>query len=315
MGVGSMQLVKNIVSFAKENTKVMKLKKLLAPLLLILVLAACKTSDKLALKLNYEKGKKYYYTSTTEQTTDQTFMGQSVTNTSKTVTGYIYEVTDINADGNYVVKITYDKIESERKTPTKSPIADDFLKGFTFDMVVTPQGKVKEVRGMEKIMDKAIAAATPDSAQDAATDAAMKPVMDAIKSKYNDKNMGAMMEQMTNYFPDGDVEVGDTWENTVSIDMFVSMKIATTYKVAGVDGNIVKLEIDSKITTGDGPGIMGMKMEIEGTQKGTMEIDSKTGLVVKSVTNQEMDGKMNMMGMSMPMKIKTTTTLEAKPMN
>lgn len=293
----------------------MKLKKLLAPLLLILLLAACKSSDKLALKLNYQKGKKYYYTSTTEQTTDQTFMGQSVSNSSKTVTGYIYEVTDIDKDGNYLVKITYDKIETDRKVASKSPIADDFLKGFTFDMVVTPRGKVKEVRGMDKIMDLAVAAATPDSANDAATDAAMKPIMDAVKSKYNDKNMGAMMEQMTNYFPEGDVEVGDTWENTVSIDMFVSMKIASTYKVADVKDNIVKLEVESKISTGDGPGIMGMKMDIEGTQKGTMEIDSKTGLVVKSVTNQEMDGKMNMMGMSMPMKIKTTTTIEAKEIN
>lgn len=315
MGVGSMQLVKNIVSFAKENTKVMKLKKLLAPLLLILVLAACKTSDKLALKLNYEKGKKYYYTSTTEQTTDQTFMGQSITNSTKTVTGYIYEITDINADGNYLVKITYDKVETDRKTPTKSPLPDDFLKGFSFDMVVTPKGKVKEIHGMDKIMDKAMAAVMPDSAKDATTDAAMKPVMDMIKTQYNDKNMGSMMEQMTNYFPDGDVEVGDTWENSASVNMFVSMKINSTYKVTDVNGNVAKLDVDSKITTGDGPGIMGMKMEIDGTQKGTMEIDTKSGLVVKSVTKQELDGKINMMGMSMPMKIKSTITVEAKEIN
>lgn len=315
MGIGSMQLVKNIVSFAKENTKVMKLKKLLAPLLLILVLAACKTSDKLALKLNYEKGKKYYYTSTTEQTTDQTFMGQSITNSTKTVTGYIYEITDINADGNYLVKITYDKVETDRKTPTKSPLPDDFLKGFSFDMVVTPKGKVKEIHGMDKILDKAMAAVMPDSAKDATTDATMKPVMDMLKSQYNDKNMGSMMEQMTNYFPDGDVEVGDTWENSASVNMFVSMKINSTYKVTDVNGNVAKLDVDSKITTGDGPGIMGMKMEIEGTQKGTTEIDTKTGLVVKSVTNQELDGKINMMGMSMPMKIKSTITVEAKEIN
>ncbi|UPT67109.1 MAG: substrate-binding domain-containing protein [Sphingobacteriales bacterium JAD_PAG50586_3] len=293
----------------------MKLKKLLAPLLIVLLLAACKTSDKLALKLNYEKGKKYYYTSTSEQTTDQTFMGQSISNTSKTVTGYIYEIVDINADGNYVVKITYDKVESSRSKETaKSPLPDDFLKGFTFDMVVTPKGKVKEIKGMDKIMDKAMAAAMPDSTNDPAAQAAMQPVLDAVKKQYNDKNMGAMMEQMTNYFPEGDVEVGDTWDNTATLNMFISMKIASTYKVTDVKDNIVKMDVDSKITTGDGPGIMGMKMSVEGTQKGTMEIDSKTGLVVKSVTNQDMEGKVDMMGMSMPMKIKSTTTVEAKEM-
>jgi hypothetical protein len=242
-------------------------------------------------------------------------MGQTITNSTKPVTGYIYEITDINADGNYLVKITYDKVETDRKTPTKSPLPDDFLKGFSFDMVVTPKGKVKEIHGMDKIMDKAMAAVMPDSAKDATTDAAMKPVMDMIKTQYNDKNMGSMMEQMTNYFPDGDVEVGDTWENSASVNMFVSMKINSTYKVTDVNGNVAKLDVDSKITTGDGPGIMGMKMEIDGTQKGTMEIDTKSGLVVKSVTKQELDGKINMMGMSMPMKIKSTITVEAKEIN
>lgn len=296
----------------------MKLTKLLAPVVILLLLAACATSDKLALQLNFQKGKKYYYTTTSEQNVDQTFMGQSMKNSKKTTTGYIYEIKDINKDGNYNVTITYDKVETEKSEDTdrKSPIPDDFLKGFSFDMVVTPKGKVTEIKGMDKLMDAAINAVMVDSVKnDTVAQAVMKPVMDMIKNQFSDKNMSSMMEQMTNYFPEGEVEVGDKWENVANVNTVINMKITTTYKVIDIANDVVKLDVDAKIATGEGEGIMGMKMDLNGTQKGTMEIDSKSGLVLKSSVKQDIDGKINVMGMDVPMKISGTNTLEAKEMN
>jgi hypothetical protein len=45
-----------------------------------------------------------------------------------------------------------------------------------------------------------------------------------------------------------------------------------------------------------------------------MEIDTKTGIIVKSNVEQNMDGNMSMMGMSFPMKISGKSTVEAKEM-
>lgn len=316
----------------------MKLKKLLVATVIILFLAACATSDKLALQLNFQKGKKYYYTTVNNQTIEQSFMGQNTTNTKKTTTGYIYEIKDVNKEGNYNVTITYDKVDVEKSQTSdrKSPIADDFLKGFSFDMVVTPKGKVVQVTGMEKLMDKAMDAVlktavnadttvqnfdekgnpvADTSMNDDAAKVVMKPVMDMIKNQFSDKNMSSMMEQLTNYFPEDKVEVGDKWENVANLNSFVSMNIATTYKVVDMTENIVKLDVDAKITSGEGAGIMGMKMDIGGTQTGTMEIDVKSGLVLKSTVNQDITGTIKMMGMEIPMKIKGTNTLEAKEIN
>lgn len=294
----------------------MKLKKLLALPVLILILAACGTSSKLALKLNYEKGKKYYYTSVSEQTVDQTVMGQAMKTKSTTTTGYIWEVKDVDKDGNFLVTITYDKIETKTEGGKgENNKGQEFLKGVTFDMVVTPKGKVKEMHGIDKLMDKAMTAYIPDSLKDdPATQATMGPVKEMLKKQFNDKTMSSMMEQMTNYFPEKDVEVGDTWENTVDNTAIIPMKIVSTYKVADISNGIAKLEIDSKISPGNGEGMMGMKMDINGTQKGTMEIDTKTGIIVKSNVEQTMDGNMSMMGMSFPMKISGKSTVEAKEM-
>jgi Family of unknown function (DUF6263) len=317
----------------------MKLKKILVATVIVLFLAACATTDKLALQLNFQKGKKYYYTTVNNQTIEQSFMGQTTTNSKKTTTGYIYEIKDINKEGNYNVTITYDKVDVEKSESKerKSPIADDFMKGFSFDMVVTPKGKVVQVSGMEKLMDKAMDAVlktavnadttiqnavdekgnpvADTSMNDDAAKVVMKPVMDMIKNQFSDKNMSSMMEQLTNYFPESDVEVGDKWENVATLNTFVSMKIATTYKVVDMTDDIVKLDVDAKITSGEGAGIMGMKMDLDGTQAGTMEIDVKTGLVLKSSINQNIKGTIKMMGMEIPMKINGTNTLEAREMN
>ena len=300
----------------------MKLTKLIAPLVIILLMAACKTSDKLALQLNYQKGKKYYYTTVTSQKMNQEIMGKVVDIDNTTTIGYIYEVKDINKEGNYMVTITYDKYDVENRgtTDTLSSKMDkgEIMKGFTYDMVVTPKGKVLEVHGMEKLMDKAFDKAIPDSMKDSESAKIMDPIVDKIKSEFSDKKMGDMMEQMTNYFPDDAVEVGDTWERVVNNSTIIPMKITTKYKVTDVKDNIVTLDVKATFEPGDGAGMMGamgMKMNFEGDQKGTMQIDTKTGLLVKSMQDMDMKTTITVMGMTTPgMKIKQQISMEAKEM-
>lgn len=303
----------------KANTKNMKLKKLLIPVVAILLLAACKTGDKLALKLNYEKGKKYYYTSVNEQQVDQTVMGKTIKSKTTTTTGYLWEIKDIDKDGNFLVTITYDKIETKKEgegADKPSPMKDDFMKGFSFDMVVTPKGKVKELHGMDKLMDMALAAALPDSlANDPSSQAMVGPMKDMLKKQFSDKSMGSMMEQMTDYFPEGDVEVGDKWEKTVNVSTVMPMKVTSNYVIKDIKDGIATVDVESKVEPGEGEAIMGMKVELNGSQKGTMEINTKNGIIVKSTINQDMSGTIGMMGMSFPMKITGKTSVEAKEAN
>jgi len=297
----------------------MKLKKLLVPVVILFVLAACKTGEKLALKLNYEKGKKYYYTSINTQEVEQSVMGKTIKSKTTTTTGYLWEVKDIDKDGNFLVTITYDKVETKKEgegADTPSPMKDDFMKGFSFDMVVTPKGKVKEIKGMEKMMEMAMSAAMPDSvANDPSSKAMMEPVKEMLKKQFSDKSMSSMMEQMTDYFPEGDVAVGDKWEKVVNMSAIMPMKITSNYTVKDIKDGIAIIEVEAKVEPGEGEAIMGMKVTLNGTQKGTMEINVKSGIIVKSTMDQTIDGTVGMMGMSFPMKISGQTTIEAKEVN
>ena len=283
------------------------------------MLAACKTGEKLALKLNYEKGKKYYYTSINTQEVEQSVMGKTIKSKTTTTTGYLWEVKDIDKDGNFLVTITYDKVETKKEgegADTPSPMKDDFMKGFSFDMVVTPKGKVKEIKGMEKMMEMAMSAAMPDSvANDPSSKAMMEPVKEMLKKQFSDKSMSSMMEQMTDYFPEGDVAVGDKWEKVVNMSAIMPMKITSNYTVKDIKDGIAIIEVEAKVEPGEGEAIMGMKVTLNGTQKGTMEINVKSGIIVKSTMDQTIDGTVGMMGMSFPMKISGQTTIEAKEVN
>ncbi len=297
----------------------MKLKKLLVPVVILLVLAACKTGEKLALKLNYEKGKKYYYTSVNTQEVEQSVMGKTIKSKTTTTTGYLWEVKDIDKEGNFLVTITYDKVETKKEgegADSPSPMKDDFMKGFSFDMVVTPKGKVKEIKGMEKMMELAMNAAMPDSlSDDPSNKAMMEPVKEMLKKQFSDKSMSSLMEQMTDYFPEGEVTVGDKWEKVVNMSTIMPMKITSSYTVKDIKDGVAIIDVESKVEPGEGEALMGMKVTLNGTQKGTMEINVKSGIIVKSTMDQTMDGTVGMMGMSFPMKINGQTTIEAIELN
>lgn len=297
----------------------MKLQKLLVPVVILFVLAACKTGEKLALKLNYEKGKKYYYTSVNAQEVEQTVMGKTIKSKTTTTTGYLWEVKDIDKEGNFLVTITYDKVETKKEgegADTPSPLKDDFMKGFTFDMVVTPKGKVKEIKGMEKMMEMAMNAAMPDSvANDPSSKAMLEPMKEMLKKQFSDESMSSLMEQMTDYFPEGEVAVGDKWEKVVNMVTLMPMKITSNYTVKDIKDGVAIIDVESKVEPGQGEALMGMKVTLNGTQKGTMQINVKTGIIVKSDMDQTMDGTVGMMGMSFPMKISGKMTIEAKEVN
>lgn len=287
-------------------------------MMLVLAFAACKSGEKLALKLNYEKGKKYYYTNINDQEVEQSVMGKTIKTKNKTTTGYLWEIKDIDKDGNFIVSVTYDKVETEKSgegANQESPIKDDFMKGFSFEMTVTPKGKVKEVRGMDALIDKALANTIPVDSATGVEDPIASQMKTMMKKQFNDKSMGSLMEQMTDFFPEGDVEVGDKWEKTVEVSSIVPMKINSTYVVKDIKDDIAIIDVESKIEPGKGEAIMGMEIKMDGTQKGTIEVNTKSGIIQKSTMDQDMSGSVGMMGMSFPMKIKGKNTVEAKEVN
>ena len=85
---------------------------LLSLIFLFLIAAKSSGGDKVSLKLHLKKGDVFHYTMTTIQHISQNIKNQKIDIDQTMTFGYLMEVKDVDADGNYVVNATYDKIKN-----------------------------------------------------------------------------------------------------------------------------------------------------------------------------------------------------------
>ncbi len=108
-----------------------------------------------------------------------------------------------------------------------------------------------------------------------------------------------------------DKKVGDKW--SVSSDD-AGIKTVKNYEFVSVKDNIATLGTSStaKGTTTKEANGMSMEMTIDAKTKGTMIVDTNTGLLKQMNMEDETTGSMEVMGQSMPLnkKSKTTVTFE-----
>ncbi len=125
-----------------------------------------------------------------------------------------------------------------------------------------------------------------------------------------------MMQQSLNIFPDHPVKPGDTWKKSYTMSMGVmGMTIDNEFKLTSVSGNTAHLDVNAKIKGGGAstdPEMKNMTINLNGDQKGTMDVEVATGLVTDSKLKQSIKGDISMMGMKMPMNINSDIHLSAK---
>lgn len=131
---------------------------------------------------------------------------------------------------------------------------------------------------------------------------------------FNDSSIRSMMQQSFNIYPDHAVKPGDTWSRKFTIVTgMIDMEMDNKYKLVSAANGVAHIEVDSKIAGKPGAQVMQqMKVEMNGTQKGTMDVDVSTGLITDSKMKQEMKGKLSAMGMEMPMEISSDIHITGK---
>lgn len=274
----------------------------------ILVVAAslqsCKNGtgagNAIALKLNLEPGTSYSYVMDSK-----TVMNASGINTTQTMEmAFSYDVAA--ADGtNKKLTISYDRINSELSTPMgpmQFNTEDSSIPGLKellrkpFVMTVTEKGVIKSIEGLER-GDQGI----PEGDEEA------QNIRKQIEATFTDSAMRTSMENMLNIYPDNAVKPGDTWVKTSTISAAgMNMKVENTYKLLNTKDNTAHLEVKSKISNGGGSMEtqgMPIKIELNGTSEGTMDVDISTGFMTSSKMKQNIDGTMSMSGMKAPVKM------------
>ncbi len=300
------------------------MKKILPNIALIAAIAAgfisCKP-DAVNLQFNPAVGSKYRMEMKTDQSIEQEVMGKKMELENISDYTMLYEIN--KADGeNKELKMTFERMKSVQKTMGKEMVMDSdkidttdaaskiigAIKGATFEMLITKKGEVKNIKGMDILMQKMINSAGENLPAEIQTQMA-----EGIKAMMNDEMLKSLAEQSFKIFSDKAVKPGDSWISKIETRSVLDMITETTYTLKKIENGIATLDIKSAITPlGKEKMIEGTKVEtsITGTQTGTMELEVATGMTLSSNIVQKIDSKMKANGTEIPIKINGTTTVK-----
>lgn len=273
------------------------------------------SSDAVTLKFNFEPGSKFQYTMDTKQTISQTMMGMSMTINQDMIMESTYDVAAADG-GNKKLTVTYDRMYMKTGTPMKTMEYDSKdpakqapelksvggMIGKPFSMTVTEKGEITSIEGLSDMLNGMIDTTDPNAAV----------AREQMAGMFNDTTIRSMMQQSMYIYPDKPVKPGDTWTRQTKMNMVMfAMTMDNTFKLISVNDGKAHIEMESKIT-GDAvnnPQMPGMTMELNGTQKGTMDLEVSTGMITDSKLKQEIKGKMSMdqggQKIEVPMDIKS----------
>jgi hypothetical protein len=143
---------------------------------------------------------------------------------------------------------------------------------------------------------------------------------------FDEKELKNMAGCLMVIFPKAPAAVGDTWYDTMSMNIMMPIDIETTYIFKSRKDGIAYIDAVAKMDMGDSakPIDMGqgkMSMQLAGTMNAKNQVDEKTGLVKKGETTMNFSGIVKMegqgepntpmaQGMSIPMTMTGTATVE-----
>ena len=288
---------------------------------LFLISGLTMASAQIKLSFNPEKGKKYEYQQEMIQNLKQSVMGQEIPMETEMSTTYLMEIKDKTPqetqaqftyqDFVFIVSSPMMKMMYDSKNPTENPSEMDQMLSKMFSkmigqsimVVIAPNGSVKSVTGMDAIFENMI-----NSVNSAGQPAAQMAAQ--LKQQFSDVAQKNSFEQLTRIYPPNAVKVGDSWnvENTMAVanmNSHTNMK----YTLKEVKKNIATIAVEGDVEMTPGMGVEG---KLSGTQAGTMQVDTKTGLTVSGETTQNIKGTIKAQGMDVQMDMNMKGKLSIK---
>jgi hypothetical protein len=254
--------------------------------------------------LNLVPGDRYLCSMDMSQRIKQTIEGDEQMMEQNLLLVWQYEVLSKFDNGNYEISATYSRVKSSQRFGMQtvefdsnnmpdyidpSMIGYKLLIGSKLSLEVTPEGKVKSLEGFEEIVDKLIENLNiPDSPQ-------RDQIISGLRSQFGDEAMRQSFEQMTSFYPDHAVNIGDDWHSVNSINLGFPIIVESDYKLLSVNEGIAEIDVNSNIrsdptSSGIDMGQFTLTYNIEGAQDGSIEMDEKSGLPTRSDIQQSFSG-------------------------
>jgi hypothetical protein len=301
-------------------------------LLCILAIASCKQEKKeeVKLRLKLTAGKKYNYKIITYQDIEQTIQGQKMDIKQVIGMNYIFDVQKVDKNGNATVKVTYKSLSlsqhgagsdieyNSEKPGTDIPLAAQTfhnMAGKSFMMQVTPEGEIKNVQGIDKMLDDLFAG------KEYANNEEITELRKSMKEQFGERSIAQNMNNMLNIFPDDAVEVGESWQRTLSMSSGFPVILENNYTLKEIKDQLAVVELKSEIKPNEKAKEMemgGAKVlyNLSGNQNGTLKINKNSGLISTAEIKQELSGDAKLqagpgMNLGWPLTVKSVTKIES----
>ena len=111
--------------------------------------------------------------------------------------------------------------------------------------------------------------------------------------------------QLTIELPEKEISVGSTWTNTTSQENNgIEFEAEITYTVTAISKKSVDVNVSGIVK--------GQTEDVSGTYTGTASLNPQTGLLINSSIKQNLSMTISEQGMSIPITVVGTTTVEVK---
>ncbi|MEO5931527.1 MAG: DUF6263 family protein, partial [Candidatus Kapaibacterium sp.] len=212
-----------------------------------------------------------------------------------------YAVEDVDAAGNATVRITYDSAAFSQTTDSTvsyhsgdttseiPPSAAAYMSivGHGFGVKIAPGGGVTEVIGGDALRQAIIDRMS-------GSNKFLSGVIDQnLRAMFSDSALRQSIGQMLTFYPPKPVAVGDSWTTRSDIGGGFPMTLENEYTLKSSGNGLAVIELTSKIEPMAPPAqadLSPIHYDITGSQKGTMEIDERSGWMMKSEQTQEFSG-------------------------
>ncbi len=277
--------------------------------------------EKISLKFTPPEKSSYTITSEILQDINMPEIGEM--GKAKNIIGFTYtfEVSEKDANNNIGMAITYDKVkfitksamadigyDSEKEVDSSNIASLMFAKMFSeligkkIYVKFNEQGGVTAVEGMDEILQGIVK--NSGIADMPGGDAAIA----GLKQQFTNEQVKKSFDESFNVLPKEKVAIGSSWKRSTDKSvMNFNLHIDNNYTLKEVKGETAKVDIASEIKMDKSQ--QGLSMS--GSQSGSMEIDTNTGLATKSTLNQKLKGNMKVGDKTTPLEISSVITTKS----
>lgn len=313
----------------------MKFKKGITTYLLLVLSVFILTScgpKKVELGFNVKQGEKYKVQQSIEQKIVQTLEAQSLESNQNIKMGYTYDVTAVDDKGVATITTTFDSVsvtitgngenlqyDSTKAENSNDPLATVYggIIGKSLTMRIDKQGNVLELQGVDKLMEDLINNLNIENPQE------KQQILKALEQNFGDEALKESFSKVTKVYPPASTKVGDSWEDTQTLNMGYPITISNKYTLKEEQGDFLTIDMNSDIKTSSAEpmDMMGIRAryDLSGSQTGSFKLNKNSGIAESGNSTQKMAGSIVFepsdlapQGLTMPITIDAKTNFEMK---